>query len=73
MALFLHCGLCARRQADGLLSRAYWGHVTAGDGTKLSACPACKGRYADWDRRLEIKLVQGQTNLSPGGAAASAN
>ena len=64
MTLFLHCGLCGRRQADGLLSRGYWGHVTVGDGTKLSACPTCKGTHADWERRLEVQAQTGRAAAS---------
>ncbi len=50
--LFLHCGLCGRKQADGLLSRAHWGHVDGGSGQSLSACPSCKQHYSDWSSRL---------------------
>jgi hypothetical protein len=48
--LFLQCGLCGRKQADGLLSRAYWGHLETGVAT-LCACPTCK-QHADWEERL---------------------
>jgi hypothetical protein len=51
--LYLHCGLCGRKQADGLLSRGFWGHVVVTDGTALSACPTCKERYSDWEQRLQ--------------------
>jgi hypothetical protein len=50
--LFLHCGLCGRQQADGLLSRGYWGHLENGDGTALRACPTCKEQHSDWETRL---------------------
>lgn len=50
--LFLHCGLCGRKQADGLLSRAAWGHLAlAGNGT-ASACPTCKEANVDWEEQL---------------------
>lgn len=50
--LFLHCGLCGRKQADGLLSRGHWGQLDLGNGSPLRACPTCKGTYADWQERL---------------------
>jgi hypothetical protein len=49
--LFLHCGLCGRKQADGLLSRNSWGHVDAYD-PPLRACPGCRSAHADWADRL---------------------
>ena len=54
--LFLHCGLCGRKQADGLLSRGHWGHVEIGNGVTLRACPTCKGARADWEERLRATL-----------------
>ena len=50
--LFLRCGLCGRQQADGLLSRGYWGHLDTGNGSALRACPTCKEQHADWEARL---------------------
>ena len=50
--LFLRCGLCGRQQADGLLSRGYWGHLETGNGTPLRACPTCKEQHTDWEARL---------------------
>jgi hypothetical protein len=50
--LYLSCHFCTRKQADGLLSRGYWGHVDVGNGTELRACPACKGANPDWEARL---------------------
>jgi hypothetical protein len=50
--LYLRCGICGRRQADGILSRGHWGHVElAGKGT-ASACPTCKEANPDWEQRL---------------------
>jgi hypothetical protein len=51
--LYLHCGLCGRKQADGLLSRGFWGHVVVTNGASRSACPTCKERYSDWELRLQ--------------------
>jgi hypothetical protein len=50
--LYLHCRLCGRKQAEGILSRAAWGHVSLSDGTKASACPTCKTEHSDWEERL---------------------
>jgi hypothetical protein len=50
--LYLYCGLCGRQQADGLLSRRYWGHLELGNGRALRACPTCKEQHVDWEARL---------------------
>lgn len=50
--LYLRCGLCGRQQADGLLSRGYWGHVDVGRGNALCACPTCKELHSDWEAQL---------------------
>lgn len=51
-SLYLTCGLCGRKQADGLLSRGAWGHLETGSNGKLQACPTCKTANADWQTRL---------------------
>lgn len=51
MGLYLTCGLCGRKQADGLLSRGAWGHVERPGGT-LQACPTCKETHPDWRSAL---------------------
>ena len=56
--LYLHCGLCGRKQADGLLSRGHWGHLEAGS-QSLCACPTCK-LTTDWEARL-LASVPGTT------------
>ena len=50
--LYLICGLCGRQQADGILSRGYWGHLELGGGNALCACPTCKEQHSDWEARL---------------------
>jgi hypothetical protein len=50
--LYLTCGLCGRKQADGLLSRGAWGHLDAGASGTLRACPTCKAQHDDWQARL---------------------
>jgi hypothetical protein len=50
--LYLTCGLCGRKQADGLLSRGAWGHHDAGAYGTLRACPTCKAQHDDWPERL---------------------
>ena len=49
--LFLHCGLCGRKQADGLLSRNAWGRLEGYD-PPLRACPGCCSSHTDWADRL---------------------
>jgi hypothetical protein len=56
MTLYLRCGLCGRQQADGLLSRGYWGHLETGNGHPLRACPTCKEEHVDWEERLRRSL-----------------
>jgi hypothetical protein len=50
--LYLYCGLCGRQQADGILSRGYWGHLEVTSTHVLRACPTCKEQHADWEVRL---------------------
>ena len=54
--LMLSCGLCGRKQADGLLSRGAWGHVDVSTGRTLCACPPCKTQYEDWEARLRVTV-----------------
>ena len=68
--LFLHCSLCGRRQADGLLSRGHWGHVRAADGTTVSVCPECKGRHVDWPERVDVTQMDGRVQ-APGRESAA--
>jgi hypothetical protein len=52
MTLYLTCGLCGRKQADGLLSRGAWGQLDVSDGVTLRACPTCKTSNSDWQSQL---------------------
>jgi hypothetical protein len=64
--LYLHCAICSRRQADGLLSGSLWGKVElpAGAPTDHPAvsngvartCPSCVGSYGDWRERALVAL-----------------
>jgi hypothetical protein len=64
--LYLHCALCSRKQADGLISGAAWGRFdvphdaeiehTAYRGTTLRACPTCVQRHPDWQEQLLTAL-----------------
>jgi hypothetical protein len=67
--LYLHCAICGRRQADGLLSGAAWGRVqNPGDSSMVRVCPGCMGKYPDWQQRVLASL-----GASPGfGPAATA-
>jgi hypothetical protein len=71
--LFLRCGLCGRQQADGLLSRGFWGHLDAGNGYALRACPTCKEAHVDWEARLRAVTDPSALDASafpPGNSAA---
>lgn len=59
--LFLSCGFCGRKQADGLISRGFWGHVEIDGSTTLRACPTCKEQYSDWENRLLV-IANGGTH-----------
>jgi hypothetical protein len=61
-SLYLHCGLCGRKQADGLLSRGYWGHLEVATGSTLRACPSCK-QSNDWEARLLASLESAGPSL----------
>jgi len=50
--LYLTCGLCGRKQADGLLSRNHWGHLEDSQRGQLQVCPTCKESNSDWQNQL---------------------
>ena len=66
MALYLHCVICSRKQADGIVSGAAWGRIElpAGatvqhpsvNGSTARACPTCMGQYPDWQDRAYSSL-----------------
>jgi hypothetical protein len=58
--LYLSCGICGRQQADGILSRASWGHVVRSDRSSVCACPSCKETHSDWEQRLHTGDSQSQ-------------
>lgn len=58
--LLLHCSLCGRKQAEGLLSRNAWGYVEYAEGQTLRACPGCRATYVDWEHRL-LAATTGET------------
>jgi hypothetical protein len=64
--LFLHCEFCGRKQADGLLSRAAWGHFVLDDGRALCVCAGCKALNADWEERLRAVVVRPGTTFEGG-------
>jgi hypothetical protein len=67
--LFLRCALCGRQQADGLLSRGFWGHIELADNSVLRACPACKGT-GDWEARLRASANGGASSTRYTGTSA---
>ena len=74
MALYLHCVICSRKQADGLISGAAWGRLELPRGTEvdhagvngstLRACPSCVGTHPDWQERMLVTF-----GIAPGTAA----
>jgi glycerophosphoryl diester phosphodiesterase len=52
LALYLTCGLCGRKQAEGLLSRRRWSHLEDTPYGPLRACPLCQSRHPDWRSAL---------------------
>jgi hypothetical protein len=72
VALYLHCVICSRKQADGIISGAAWGRIELPPGTRVEhpsvkgstarTCPTCMGQYPDWhDRGMQA------LGLSSGG------
>ena len=57
--LYLTCGLCGRKQADGLLSRNAWGHMADSQHGQLQACPTCKESHSDWENKLVTAKYEG--------------
>jgi hypothetical protein len=58
--LYLRCGVCGRQQAEGILSRTSWGHVSLSDGKNASACPECKDKHSDWEQRIQNGAADSQ-------------
>ena len=66
MALYLHCVICSRKQAHGLLSSAAWGMTPLPNGatvahpavrdTRVCTCPGCCAKYPDWQKRAIAAL-----------------
>jgi len=69
MALYLTCGICGRKQADGLLSRSLWGHLDETSYGVLQACPTCKEQHADWQDVL-VRTAGGDAAMSPAPAGS---
>ncbi|MBA2460595.1 MAG: hypothetical protein H0V45_02295 [Actinobacteria bacterium] len=56
--LYLHCVLCSRKQADGLLSGAAWETLALPQGVTVEhpavhsstvrACPTCVAHHRNW-------------------------
>ena len=66
MALYLHCVICSRKQADGLISGAAWGRLELPtgaqvdhpglNGSTLRACPSCMSEDPDWQSSVLSSL-----------------
>lgn len=66
MPLYLHCVVCSRKQADGLISGAAWGRleIPAGaqidhpglNGSTFRACPSCMSDNPDWQSGVLTSL-----------------
>ena len=63
--LYLTCGLCGRKQTDGLLSRGYWGHIEVVPHGSLRACPTCKEGHSDWPEKLVQAANGGVSRETP--------
>jgi len=69
--LYLHCVICSRKQADGLISGAAWGRLElpagasvdhpAVSGSTLRACPSCIDRHPDWQQNVLSALGLGSS------------
>jgi hypothetical protein len=66
--LYLHCAICSRKQADGLISGAAWARLElpadahtdgASPGSVVRVCPSCLGMYpSDWQSKALSGLRQ---------------
>ena len=66
MALYLHCVICSRKQADGIVSGAAWARVElpasapvahpSVNGSTARVCPTCKSDNPDWEARALTSL-----------------
>jgi hypothetical protein len=66
MALYLHCVICSRKQADGLISGMAWGRLelpagaqvqhAGANGSTLRACPGCMSDNPDWQSSVLSNL-----------------
>jgi hypothetical protein len=62
VALYLHCAICNRKQADGILSGMAWGRLELPQGAEAEhpalrgsmfrVCPGCMQRHPDWESSL---------------------
>jgi hypothetical protein len=69
--LYLTCGICGRKQADGILSRRAWGHLDSGYGAQ-QACPTCKAGNHDWEAQLTAGAVVAATSVTQGATLRAA-
>jgi hypothetical protein len=64
VALYLHCAICHRKQAGGLLSGSAWGRVERpAPETALRVCPDCMSTNPDWPTRA-VRSLQAESGPS---------
>jgi len=66
MPLYLHCVICSRKQAEGLLSGSSWPKVElprehavehpSVQGSSARVCPTCVVSFGDWEDRVYVSL-----------------
>jgi hypothetical protein len=76
--LYLHCVICSRKQADGLISGHAWGRLELpGDaeiehpalrGSMFRVCPTCMQRHPDWQQSVLESFDLGEPQLRPQAA-----
>jgi hypothetical protein len=82
--LYLHCVICSRQQADGLISGAAWGRLELPPGADVEhpalrdstfrACPNCMSEHPNWQDRVlsGFGLSAGFRLRQDGGSVAPA-
>jgi hypothetical protein len=74
--LYLHCAICGRKQAGGLLSSAAWGAAPLPSGSTVDhpsvrgsavrACPTCVSQDSNWATSALVAVGAGGAGPSAG-------